>query len=206
MVAPNWANQTIWTADNLDVMRGMNSGCVDLIYLDPPFNSNHDYAAPIGSQAAGAEFKDTWGLDDVNLAWHGLIKAEHPALYDLLAAVRGVHGKSMMSYLIYMAPRVMEMHRVLAGTGSLWLHCDATASHYLKLLLDAVFGATRFQAEVVWQRASGRAKGSQHTARRLGRDTDTLFHYTKDRGGGVHVEPRLPAAHRRGDSRRVSEG
>ena len=71
---PNWANQTIWTGDCLDVMRGMNSASVDLIYLDPPFNSNHDYAAPIGSPAAGAAFKDTWGLDDVNLAWHGEIK------------------------------------------------------------------------------------------------------------------------------------
>ena len=79
----NWANQTIWTGDNLDIMRGMNSACVDLIYLDPPFNSNANYAAPIGSQAAGAEFKDTWGLDDLKVAWHGLIKSEPPSSVSL---------------------------------------------------------------------------------------------------------------------------
>ena len=81
--------------DNLDIMRGMNSESGDLIYLDPPFNSNADYAALIGSQAAGAEFKDTWGLNDINLAWHGLIRTDYPALYALLTAVRSVHGDSM---------------------------------------------------------------------------------------------------------------
>ena len=68
MSDPNWANQTIWTGDNLDIMRGMNSESVDLIYLDPPFNSDQDYEAPIGSPAKGAEFKDIWTLDDVDLA------------------------------------------------------------------------------------------------------------------------------------------
>ena len=117
--SPNWANQTIWTADNLNIMRGMNGASVDLIYLDPPFNSNADYAAPIGSEAAGAEFKDTWGLNDINLAWHGEIKHEHPSLYALLQATRQVHGDSMMSYLIYMAIRIIEMKRLLKPTGSI---------------------------------------------------------------------------------------
>ena len=146
----NWASQTIWTGDNLDVMRGMNSGSVDLIYLDPPFNSNANYAAPIGSEAAGAEFKDTWGLSDINLAWHGLIKADYPALYKLLDCVRDLHSDSMMSYLIYMAVRIMEMKRLLKPTGSIYLHCDPTASHYLKLLMDAIFGKVNFRNEVVW--------------------------------------------------------
>ena len=146
----NWTNQTIWTGDNLDIMRGMNSASVDLIYLDPPFNSNANYAAPIGSRAAGAAFKDTWGLDDINLAWHGEIKHEHPGLYALLDATRSIHGDSMMSYLIYMAIRIMEMKRLLKPTGSIYLHCDHTASHYLKLLMDAVFGTKNFRNEVVW--------------------------------------------------------
>ena len=94
--SPNWVNQTIWMGDNLEIMRGMNSESVGLIYLDPPFNSNADYAAPIGSQAAGAEFKDTRGLNDINLAWHGLIRTDYPALYALLTAVRSVHGDSML--------------------------------------------------------------------------------------------------------------
>lgn len=145
----NWSNQTIWTGDNLDIMRGMNSATVDLIYLDPPFNSKANYAAPIGSRAAGAAFKDTWGLDDVNLAWHGLIKDEYPGLYSLLNAVREVHGDSMMSYLIYMAIRIMEMKRLLKETGSIYLHCDPTASHYLKLLMDSIFSSKNLINEVV---------------------------------------------------------
>ena len=100
---PNWKDQTIWTADNLHIMRGMNSNSVDLIYLDPPFNSNANYAAPIGSQAAGAAFKDTWGLNDIDLVWHGEIQHENPGLYELLQCVKNIHGDSMMSYLIYMA-------------------------------------------------------------------------------------------------------
>ena len=169
---PNWANQTIWTGDNLDIMRGMNSASVDLIYLDPPFNSKHDYAAPIGSEAAGAAFKDTWGLDDVNLAWHGEIKHEQPGLYDLLQATRTVHGDSMMSYLIYMAIRVMEMRRLLKPTGSIYLHCDPTASHYLKLLMDAVFGSNCFRNEIVWWYGGGGA-----SKRRWGRKHDVLIFY-----------------------------
>ena len=157
---PNWSNQTIWTGDNLDIMRGMNSTSVDLIYLDPPFNSKANYAAPIGSKAAGAAFKDTWGLDDVNLAWHGEIKHECPGLYSLLTATREIHGDSMMSYLIYMAIRLMairlmEMRRLLKDTGLIYLHCDPTASHYLKLLMDAVFGKVHFRNEIIWCYAGG---------------------------------------------------
>ena len=174
MAAPNWSNQTIWTGDNLTIMRGMNSDTIDLIYLDPPFNSNADYSAPIGSAAAGAEFRDTWGLDDINLAWHGLIKHEHPGLYDMLLAVRRIHGDSMMSYLIYMTPRLMEMRRILKDTGSVYLHCDPTASHYLKLIMDAIFGKSRFRNEVVW-RYGKIAKSSKDFTR----NHDILLRYTK---------------------------
>lgn len=161
MTAPNWHPQTMWTGDNLDIMRGMNRASVDLIYADPPFNSNANYAAPIGSKAAGAAFKDTWGLDDVNLAWHGEIKHEYPALYDLLTATRQIHGDSMLSYLIYMAVRLMEMKRLLKDTGSLYLHCDPTASHYLKLLLDCLFGKQQFRNEIVWHYSGWNARLKQ---------------------------------------------
>lgn len=154
----NWSNQTIWTGDCLDIMRGMNSECVDLIYLDPPFNTNANYAAPIGSEAAGAEFKDTWGLDDLKIAWHALIKQEHPGLYSYLKAVLETHSKSMMAYLIYMAIRLMEMHRLLKPTGSIYLHCDPTASHYLKLLMDMIFGRKQFRNECVWAYRTGGGK------------------------------------------------
>ena len=108
-------NRTIFTRDNLEVMRGMADECIDLIYLDPPFNSNHDYSAPTGSQAAGAEFKDTWTLDEIDIAWHGEIAETYPGLYDLLTATRKIHSKSMMAYLIYMSIRIMEMRRILRG-------------------------------------------------------------------------------------------
>ena len=84
-VKPNWSNQTIWTGDNLPILRGMNSESVDLIYLDPPFNSKANYAAPIGSKAAGAAFKDTWTLSEVDAEWINLIEAKHSALYPRVA-------------------------------------------------------------------------------------------------------------------------
>ena len=147
MTAPNWSNQAIWTGDNLDIMRGMNSATVDLIYLDPPFNSKANYAAPIGSKAAGAAFKDTWTLRDVDAEWVNLMEAKHPALHRVLLAAMTNSDKS---YLAYMAVRLLEMHRILKPTGSIYLHCDPTMSHYLKLVMDAVFGRKAFRNEIVW--------------------------------------------------------
>ena len=154
MAAPNFADKTIWTGDNLDILRGINSECVDLVYLDPPFNSNREYEAPIGSQAAGAAFKDTWTLSDLDVAWLGLVADQRPAIYQLLTAAGLTHGKGMQAYLCMMAVRLLEMYRVLKPTGSLYLHCDPTASHYLKSLCDAVFGAANFRNEISWKRAN----------------------------------------------------
>ena len=173
MSEPNWANRTMWTGDNLDIMRGMNSESVDLIYLDPPFNSNRNYAAPIGSEAAGAAFKDTWTLDDVDLAWHGEIAEQHPALYAIIAAAREAHGTSMQSYLIMMGVRLLEMRRLLKPTGSVYLHCDPTASHYLKLVMDAVFGAGNFRNEIVWRRTTAHSD-----SKRYGANIDIILFYT----------------------------
>ena len=113
-VEPNWADKTIWTGDNLYVMRGMNSESVDLIYLDPPFNSKANYAAPIGSAAAGAAFKDTWTLRDVDAEWIDLMESRHPVLYRVLLVAMTDSDKS---YLAYMAVRMLEMHRILKPTG-----------------------------------------------------------------------------------------
>ena len=149
----NFVDKTIWTGDNLDILRGMNSESVDLVYLDPPFNSNRDYAAPVGSKAAGAAFKDTWTLSDLDVAWMGLIADEHPAIYRTIEAAGHTHGKGMQSYLYMMAVRLLEMHRVLRDTGSIYLHCDPTASHYLKMVMDAIFGQVQFRNEVIWRRS-----------------------------------------------------
>ena len=96
MTEPDFADKTLWTGDNLDILRGMNSECVDLIYLDPPFNSNQDYAAPIGSAAAGAVFKDTWTLSDLDVAWMGLIADEQPAIANLLHTAKLTHGTRLL--------------------------------------------------------------------------------------------------------------
>ena len=174
----NFKNRTLWTGDNLDIMRGLNSESVDLIYLDPPFNSNQDYSAPIGSEAAGAAFKDTWTLNDVDLAWHGLIAEEHPGLYRIIDAAGVAHGKGMKSYLIMMAVRLLEMRRILKSTGSIYLHCDPTASHYLKQLMDAVFGVGNYRNEITWKRRYG-TFSTVHESNKFGVATDTILFYAK---------------------------
>ena len=185
MTKPNWTNRTIWTGDNLDVMRGMNSETIDLIYLDPPFNSSRDYAAPIGSEAAGAAFKDTWTLSDVDEAWHGEIADRDPTLYAIIDAAGHAHGKGMKSYLIMMAVRLLEMRRLLKPTASIYLHCDSTASHYLKALLDAILGAGNFRNEIVWKRTT-----THSDSKTWSRISDTLLFYSK----GQHITWNTPHA------------
>ena len=170
----NVPNRTIFEGDNLDVMRGINDSCIDLIYLDPPFNSNRDYAAPIGSKAAGAAFKDTWDLTDVDEAWHNQIADTDLPLYKIIDASQYSHGNGMKSYLIMMAVRLLEMRRILKSTGSVYLHCDGTASHYLKALMDAAFGRDNFRNEIIWKRFNFHAD-----ARRFRKVSDSLLFYSK---------------------------
>ncbi|MCY4108308.1 MAG: DNA methyltransferase [Chloroflexi bacterium] len=157
----------------------MNSETVDLIYLDPPFNSNANYAAPIGSQAAGAAFKDTWTLSDVDAEWVNLIEAKHPALHRVLLAAMTDSDKS---YLVYMAARLLEMPRILKPTGSIYLHCDPTMSHYLKLLMDAVFGRKQFRNEIVWAYRKWSVAAQQFV-----RNHDVILFYAA--GGGDIQRP-----------------
>ena len=189
MAAPNFADKTIWTGDNLDILRGMNSECVDLIYLDPPFNSNKDYAAPVGSAAAGAAFKDTWSLSDLDVAWMGLIADERPAVANLLHTARLTHGKGMQSYLTMMAVRLLEMRRVLNPTGSIYLHCDPTASHYLKMLMDAVFGQANFRNEIVWSYRRWPSKSSYFQTMH-----DVLLFYARGTNTTFNVSYEPPSA------------
>ena len=175
----NFADKTIWTGDNLDILRGLNSASVDLIYLDPPFNSKRDYAAPVGSAAAGAAFKDTWTLSDLDVAWMGLIADAQPAMYQVLTAAGLTHGKGMQSYLCMMAVRLLEMRRVLKDGGSIYLHCDPTASHYLKLLLDSIYGQANFMAEITWKRAS-----AHNDSKTFGSVADNILCY----GNNINVD------------------
>ena len=178
--ARNFAPRTIWTGDNLDILRGINSETVDLIYLDPPFNSNRTYSAPIGSKAAGAAFEDTWTFDKEDVAWMGLIADQHPAIHSVIAAAGDAHSAGMQSYLRMMAVRLLEMRRVLTPAGSIYLHCDPTASHYLKLLCDAVFGPSGFRTEITWQRTSSHNDGAQGR-KQPGRICDVILFYSQGR-------------------------
>ena len=179
-------NRTIFTGDNLPIMRGMNSAGVDLIYLDPPFNSKHNYAAPIGSKAAGAAFKDTWTLSEVDIAWTDEIKKKNPDLYSVIMAISNVGGKSDMSYLIYMAVRMMEMYRILKPTGSIYLHCDPTMSHSLKLMMDSIFGKNNFRNEIIWKRDVA-GKGAKRKSSQFPRNSDTIFYYAPQ--GAIYNQP-----------------
>ena len=171
-MATNIKPKTIFTGDNLPIMRGINSESIDLIYLDPPFNSNANYAAPIGSAAAGAEFKDTWTLSDVDNAWLDLIETKYPALNRVIHAAMTNSDKS---YLIYMAARLLEMKRILKNTGSIYLHCDSTMSHYLKLVMDAIFGKQNFRNEIVWHYYNVASTSRKF----IGRKHDTILFFAK---------------------------
>lgn len=173
---PNWVNRTIFVGDNLGVLRGMNSASVDLVYLDPPFNSNRSYSAPVGSEAAGASFKDAWTLSDMDEAWLGIIAEQHPAVYSVCQMAELSHSKGMKSYLAFMSVRIMELHRLLKDIGSLWLHCDDSAGAYLTIILDAIFGQHNRGDIVTWKRQSA----NNASKRSLGRICDTLLRYTKE--------------------------
>jgi site-specific DNA-methyltransferase (adenine-specific) len=165
---------TLYTNDNLFILNGLNSNLVDLIYLDPPFNSKRFYSAPVGSKAAGASFKDMWTWDDVNEEYLNTLAKNYPALTAYIAAIGSIHSDAMKAYLAYMAQRVIEMHRVLKNTGSLYMHCDPTASHYLKVVLDEIFGKNNFRNEIIWcYRGGGSPKKD------FGRRHDVIFRYTK---------------------------
>lgn len=170
----NVENRTIFEGDNLDILRGFDSETIDLIYLDPPFNSNKIYEAPIGSDAAGAAFKDLWSLSDLDNKWHGELAESEPALYSAIAAAEFTHGKSMKAYLIMMGIRMLEMRRILKLTGSIYLHCDPNASHYLKLVMDSVFGQKNFRNEIVWY-----YKGNSIAKRVFPAKHDTILYYAK---------------------------
>ena len=166
---------TLYTADNISVMRGMNSDSVDLIYLDPPFNSKRTYSAPLGSQAAGASFKDMWTWEDVDEDLLQILVKDYPDLVSYITTIGGASDKAMMSYCLYMAQRIIEMRRILKPTGSLYLHVDPTASHYLKIILDAVFGAKNFRREIIWSNED--QSGFKSQADNWIRGHDTILYY-----------------------------
>ena len=146
----NWRNRTLWTGDNLDIMRGMNSESVDLIYLDPPFQLQPGLCSSPAPRPPARRSR----IPGPSTMWTkpGTVRllTGCPHSLAIIDAAGLAHGKGMKSYLIMMAVRLMEMQRLLKGSGSLYLHCDRTASHYLKSLMDAIFGKSNFINEIFW--------------------------------------------------------
>ncbi len=177
----------LFFGDCLDVLRNeIPDESVDLVYLDPPFNSSRNYnllfKAPSGhqSEAQIAAFEDTWHWgEQAESEFRGLLAQPNTGVSEVIASLRRFLGiNDMMAYLVMMASRLLELKRVLTPSGSLYLHCDPTASHYLKILLDGVFGPENYRNEITWLR-SRNPKGSQHQALRYSPDTDSLLFYAR---------------------------
>ena len=176
-------DNALYYGDCLDWMREWPDGAVDLIYLDPPFNSDANYNIIFGTgNGAPAQvrgFEDTWKWDERAARRVAEIESavSHP-LHDATQAFRRLLGESgMLAYLTYMGERLVEMHRLLKPTGSIYLHCDPTASHYLKALLDAIFGAQNFRNEIVWR--IGWISGFKSQKRGWIRNHDTILYYLR---------------------------
>ena len=176
----------LFYGDNLDVMRRyIADDSVDLVYLDPPFNSNADYnvlfAEHSGDRAAAQikAFEDTWTWDADSARAYEEVVEGGGALSETMQAFRQMLGGSdMLAYLAMMAPRLVELRRVLKPTGSLYLHCDSTASHYLKILTDSIFGGENFRSEIVWKRQSAHSDAKSQ----FPDVADVLLFYAKTRG------------------------
>ncbi len=187
----------LFYGDNLDVLRDLDAGLVDLIYLDPPFNSNRSYnvlfknKSGTDAQAQIEAFDDTWNWSQQTDALYRdmVMGGSVPAkVADALEAMRRLLGDNdVLAYLVMMTARLVQMHRVLKPAGSLYLHCDPTASHYLKVTLDAIFGPENFRNEIVWRRVA--AKGGQMG--RLPANHDIILSYAKS-SKATWNELRLP--------------
>jgi DNA modification methylase len=173
----------LYYGDNLNVLReSIQDESVDLIYLDPPFNSARDYnilfSSPKGgsSEAQITAFEDSWHWgEQAEREFGEIVRGSNTDVSAMIQALRKFLGENdMMAYLTMMANRLLELHRVLKPTGSLYLHCDPTASHYLKIVLDGVFGKVGYRNEIIWQRTN-----SHNTAKQYGRVHDTIFFYCK---------------------------
>ena len=171
----NVKNRTIYCNDNLNILKGINNNCIDLIYLDPPFNSGRDYTGARKSMAELAKFKDSWDENDENIEWWFAIKEKHPRLYLYLKDVDDYANKSTQVYLTMMAVRLLEMHRILKDTGSLYYHCDQSAGHYIKIMLDIIFDMRNFKNEIVWGYRNGGV-----SKRYFPKKHDTILFYTKN--------------------------
>ena len=177
MAERNFENRTLYHGDNLDFLRGMNSGTVNLIATDPPFNKSRDFHATPDSLAAGASFQDRWSWqDDVHDDWITALMKDEPEVYHVITTAKEVYGDDMGAFLCWLGVRLLEMHRILADDGSLYLHIDHTAHAWAKCLLDAIFGRANFRNEIVWAYT-----GPSGGKRQFHRKHDTILWYSKSK-------------------------
>ena len=179
-------NRSIFGNDNLEIIQGIDSNSIDLIYLDPPFNKKKIFTAPIGSSAEGASFSDIFRKEDIKDEWIQTIKEDQDKLYGFLSGIKNIEGKTSYNYcyLCYMAIRLIEFHRTLKSTGSIYLHCDPTMSHYLKLLLDCIFGEKNFISEIVWN--YGTPSGGRVTGKKPVKSHDNILCYAYNYGNHIY--------------------
>lgn len=160
---------TLFTGDNLDILQGINSESIDLVYLDPPFNKNNDFKSPIG----GAAFRDKWDADDIDYAAIELLREKQPRMANLWDAMPNNGTKGYMGTMI---PRLIEIHRILKSSGSMLLHCDETMTGWLRVFCDVLFKETNFRNEIIWKRT-----GAKNNAKKFGRIHDTILFYNKNK-------------------------
>ena len=183
-MTPNWANRTLFHGDNLDFLRAMNSNTIHLIATDPPFNKGRDFHATPDSLASGASFQDRWSWkDDVHKEWIEQLSEDWPEVWSTIQGSRDSWGDDMGAFLCFMAVRILEMHRILRDDGSMYMHCDPTASHYLKALMDSIFGNNNFRNEIVWERTAGRSD-----AKAFARVHDIILYYVKSNSYEWHQQ------------------
>lgn len=181
----NFPDNALYEMDNLEVLRGMNSETVDLIATDPPFNIKRNRSGTAGQYVDNWKWGDTgilpdqWTWNEVHPKWLEEIKDNHTALYHAIDAAKHCQGEDTAAFLCFLSVRLIEMHRILKDTGSIYLHCDPTASHYIKMCMDAIFGRRNFRNEIVWKRTERGFKGSQFGPRSYNSNTDSILFYAK---------------------------
>ena len=200
MTRLNMKNRTLGVMDNLRFLRALNNECIDLIAIDPPFAANETFTSrpkPAISKAELAEEKalakehgarhnegigetrvqDVWSWDeDVHPDWLSRIEDDYPPVHRVIQAVETCASENEAAYIAFMAVRLIECRRVLKDTGSIYVHCDNHANGYLRMLLDAVFGAVNFRSQLIWHRSGGKSD-----AKRWGPVTDTILYYAKNK-------------------------
>ena len=178
----------IFCRDNLEILRGINDKCIDLIYLDPPFNKKKVFSAPLGSSAEGAEFSDIFREEDIKDEWVKSIEFENPALHSYLMGVKTFSNIYNYCYLVYMAIRLIECQRILKSSGSIYLHCDPTMSHYLKIVMDCIFSENNFRNEIIWCYT-----GPSSSKRWFPRKHDVIFWFSAGNAWTFHEDKmRIP--------------